>query len=229
MYYTQCINNIWTEQKQAPFSVDKNAGEPFFSADGKRLYFTCWSDDRSSSDIWYVERIADEWGEPQLLPSPVNTDSYDYSYSESADGVGYITSQRSGGVDLWRVRRSPDLTYQAENLGSVVNSPTEDFSSCIAPDGSYLIFASYRSSAYSEQSLWISFNKGNDEWTAPVDMEESGAGINIRNYWQISPSISPDGKYLFFCHHAAARDSIHLYWVSTHIIEGLKEIAFAAQ
>ncbi len=232
MYTTQCINNIWTEQKQAPFSVGKNAGEPAFSADGKRLYFTCWNYDIPESDIWYVERIADGWGEPQILSLPVDSNTLDYSYTESADGVGYFTSNRpwegSSSVDLWRLRRSPNLTYQVENLGSIVNSSTEDFSPCIAPDGSYLIFASYRASRYSEQSLWISFNKGNDEWTAPVDMEESGAGINIRMYWQISPSLSPDGKYLFFCHHAAARDSIHLYWVSTHIIEGLKKIAFAA-
>jgi hypothetical protein len=227
IFFTKYINNAWTEQKEAPFSVALNhkAQIPFFSADGKRLYFN------SDYNIGYIERIDSGWSEPQFLPSPINTDSAEYFYSETADGVGYFTSNRSGGVnnslDIWRVDRSPDSSFQVENLGPIVNSGTEDFSPCIAPDGSYLIFASYRSSAYSDQALWISFNKGDSSWTAPVDMEISKAKINIRRYWQIAPSLSPDGKYLFFCHHAAARDSIHMFWVSTHIIVGLKKVAFA--
>jgi hypothetical protein len=227
IFFTKYINNAWTEQKEAPFSVALNhtAQIPFFSADGKRLYFN------SDYKIGYIERIDSGWSEPQFLPAPINTDSMNYFYSETADGVGYLSSNRPGGVnnslDLWRVDHVTDSTYQVENLGPVVNSGTEDFSSCIAPDGSYLIFASYRSSAYSEQALWISFNKGENSWTKPIDMEISKAKINIHRYWQIAPSLSPDGKYLFFVHHAAARDSIHIFWVSTHIIVGLKKYAFA--
>ena len=228
IFFTKYINNAWTEQKEAPFSIALNhtAQVPFFSSDGKRLYF------HSNYNIAYIERKDSGWSEPQFLPSPINSDTADYFYSETDDGsVGCFTSDRPGGVnnseDIWSVVRSSDSTFKVLNLGSIVNSGTDDFSPCIAHDGSYLIFASYRSSAYSEQSLWISFNKGGNKWTVPIDMEISKAKINIPRYWQIAPSLSPDGKYLFFCHHAAARDSIHMFWVSTHIIGGLKKYAFA--
>lgn len=231
IYYMKYENNAWTEQEELPLSVklDHKATTPFFSASGNRLYFD-YSTSDNVIDIQFVERTSGGWGDPQILPLPFNTGSTDYSYSETADGIAYITSNRPGSIgnslDIWRIKPLTDSTYQSENLGATVNSSTEDFISGISPDGSYLIFASYRSSAYSEQSLWISFNKGNG-WTAPIDMENSKAKINIPRYWQISPSLSPDGKYLFFTHHANNRDSIHIFWVSTHIIGGLKKAAFA--
>ncbi len=192
--YTKRVNNTWTEQLALPFNGNQNAGSPFLSADGNKLYF------EKESDIWMVERISGGWGEPRRLPSPVNTTSDENYYSETDDGIGYITSNRPGGkgnLDIWQIRSLPNDSFQIENLGPIVNSSTEDFTSVIAHDGSYIIFASYRYSSYSLQDLWISFYKGKNEWSMPIGMERSGAKINVTAYCQHSPTLSPDGKYLF--------------------------------
>jgi hypothetical protein len=58
-------------------------------------------------------------------------------------------------------------------------------------------------------------------------LEKSNAKINIPDYFQIYPSLSPDGKYLFFNRHfqVAGVWTMDIYWVSTHILDTLKKIA----
>ncbi len=225
IYYTKRVNNKWSAQVKAPFSLNHTTHDPFFSADGKILYFTYNTTDWSH--IWFVERTQEGWGEPQQLPSPINSDAKDQSYSETINGVAYIQSDRiNGDWDIWRIQQLSDQSLKAENLGPIVNSPEMDVSPCIAPDGSYLIFSSSRPGGRSIQDLYICFNKGNNEWTAPVNMEISCAGINTAGYNKLCPSLSPDGKFLFFCNHAHDRSKIDIYWVSTKVIDDIKKEVF---
>ncbi len=225
IYYTKYVNNKWTEQVEAPFSANNKIGSssPFISADGKSLYFV------RDGDIWMVERTIEGWGEPQLLPSPINSTSRENSYTETADGVAYISSKRPGGfggIDNWRIARLSDQSLQAENLGPILNSPSFDVSPCIAPDGSYLIFGSERNGRRGEAHLYISFNKGNNEWTTPVNMNSCGAKINNETAHHNSPSLSPDGKFLFFVRHETMLD-MDIYWVSASIIDDIRTQVFA--
>ena len=173
-----------------------------------------------------VERQTGKWGEPQKLPSPINLGTYSGYYSETADGVAYINSERSGGFgsdDIWCIHPSSN---QAENLGSKVNASGQDSYPCVAHDGSFLIFSSTRSGKIGYQDLYICFDKGNDEWTVPVNMEINGAGINVSSRHQAYPSLSPDGRFLFFTRHTASGDIEDIYWVSTNVIDTLRKIAF---
>jgi uncharacterized protein (TIGR02145 family) len=217
IFYTKLVNNTWTKKEEAKFSIGQNVSLISLSSDGKRLFF------EKDGDIWKVERTTGEWGELQCLPAPINSASTETGYTETADGIVYFDSNRPGGFgqyyDIWRINPT---TAQAEDLGSIVNSGITQATPCIAPDGSYLIFSRLINE---RPSLVISFNKGNDVWTVPVDMDRSGAGINILN--QISPLLSPDGKYLFFNRHTGfpITNIADIYWVSTSIIDTLKKIA----
>ncbi len=220
IYQSKYVNNKWTEQAEAPFSVNNNVSSPSLSADGKRLFFV------KEGDIWKVERTQKGWGEPQVLPSPINSDSREGAYTETTDGDIYISSKRDGGfgnTDNWRIRRLPDQSLQAENLGSILNTSLLDYSPFIAPDGSYLIFGSYRGRR--DGLLYISFNKGNDEWTAPINMNSCGAKVNNTTAHHSNPSLSPEGKFLFFRRHEA--DTImDIYWVNAGVISNLKKEVF---
>jgi hypothetical protein len=221
LYYIKCENNKWTDPVIPPFSVNQEIATPIFSSDGKKLYYTKWSSDYSSSHIWMVEHAAGGWGVPQLLPSPINLASFDGGYAETSDSVVYFWSSRSGNSDIWFKRPS---SAQAENLGSIINSISTEGSPCIAPDGSYLIFNSGRTGKIGFGDLYVSFSKENNEWTTPVNMNSGGAGINLPIYDQIYPSLSPDGKYLFFQRNKMDAQT-DIYWVSTHILDNLKKIA----
>jgi len=215
IYYTKRINKSWTEKVEFPYSVS------FFSKDGNTLYID------KDNDIWTIERTAGGWGEPQSLPALINTSSFESGYTETNDSVAYIYSNRPGGVgkdyEIWRIPRINGKYQKTENLGSLVNSTPRNVTPCIAPDVSYLIFTQ---SDGTYEHLCISFNKGNAGWTKPVDMDKSGAGIN--KLFQNSPTLSPDGKYLFYnCHSSEDVSVSDIYWVSTNVLVGLKKYVFA--
>jgi Tol biopolymer transport system component len=229
IYFTKRNNNAWTAPQEASFSVNRKVLSPFISADGKRLYFTEFNSASFICKIYMVERNAEGgWGEPKLLPSPINV-ANDGNYVETADGVGYLDSSRPGSLDsngdIWCIRRNTDQSLKAESLGSIVNTKDQDSYPCVAPDGSFLIFSSTRSGKYGNQDLFISFNKGNNVWTVPISMEKSGAKINIAKSFQDYPSISPDGKFLFFRRANNDFSKSDIYWVSTSVIDTLKKIA----
>jgi len=224
IYYSKYENAVWTKQKEAPFSIKRKINYPFLSSDGNKLYFNLLTTDWKKSDICYVERTAGGWGEPQLLSSPINSDFYDGEYTETTDGSVYLCSNRSGTWDIWCKHPLADNAY---SLRDILNFTYDLSQPCIAKDGSYIIFSSYGSSTKYQQ-LYISFNKGNNEWATPLTMEKSGAKINLANYSQVSPSLSPDGKYLFFSRHNEAGEPFDIYWVSTSVIDTLKKIAMPA-
>ncbi len=215
IYYTKCVNNVWTDQVDAELSVGHSVALPSFSLDGNKLYF-----DRVGAEpnhIWVVQRTEQGWSDAQLLSSPINynyTGYTDFSYSETADGTAYITSDRPGGrggMDIWRIRQMPGQMLQAENLGAIVNSDAHDYEPCVDPYGQYLIFASQRSGGHGATDLYVSYNNGNGGWTTPFNMDSLGAGYNTSGD-EYAPSLSPDGRYLFFARYNGVQGDI--YWVA---------------
>jgi hypothetical protein len=226
IYCKKYSNKSWSQEEEASFSKGHNTLSPFISADGKTMFFSYWNTDWSEASIYKAERTVNGWGDPLLLSSPVNSTSNDWDYRNTADEDIYFTSNRPGGSgsgDIWYIKH---LSDQAMNMGTTINSSGFDAQPCISPDGSYLIFSSFRTGKIGEQDLFICFNKENDDWTVPINMEKSGAKINLANQHQGSPTISPDGKYLFFFRHNIEGTVSDIYWVSTNIIDTLKKIAF---
>ncbi len=214
IYYTKQINGKWQKQIEIPALQNQNFSISSLSADGNRLYL------EKDNDIWKAERVSGVWEQAQRLFPPFNSTYNDHGYSESANGVVYVGSSRNGGLrkmfEIWRI---PPGSDKAENLGPIINAMPRSTTPCIAPDGSFLIFSQ---SDTTYEALVISFNKGNNEWTAPVDMDVTGAGINISGY-QNCPRLSPDGKYLFYNSHDSENPNVSdIYWVSTDVIKDIK-------
>jgi len=221
LYFSRYEEMMWTDPVYTSFLEDYDPWVLFFSADNKKIYFTnlIFGDNH----IWVVERDTAEWGEPTKLPSPINSDYVEFGYSETTDGFIYFSSSRDNPItiDIWCINPS---TGQAESLGTKVNSPSSDDNPIISPDGSYLIFQSSRQSDF--LNLYICFNKGKNEWTSPV---KPGPKINIPQPILLNPSLSPEGKYLFFCRTNDPDNNWDIYWVSTSFIPKLRKIAFAPQ
>ena len=86
---------MWTAPKLAPFSENYNAGAPVFSYDGKKLYFSSTRPRNSGSgnsdgNIWYVEKIGNQWSVPKLLNDIINTDRREVVLSISKQGTLYF-------------------------------------------------------------------------------------------------------------------------------------------
>jgi hypothetical protein len=217
VYYTKRVDDVWTPQVLAPFAQPGHSyAQPFFSADGKKLYFS------SGDGIWAVERTAQGWGNPQVLPSPISSAGGAGEYSQTTDGTAYFESVRPGGmglVDVWRARPGqPGQPVQVENLGPPVNTSTYDSDPFVSPDGKYLIFSSNRSDTIGGADLYVTFATGDGGWTAPVNLNKYCPGINTGAI-EYGASLSPDGRYLFFVRLNYNAQQCDVWWVENPMRE----------
>jgi Tol biopolymer transport system component len=216
LYYSKCVDNVWTPQRLAPFAQPGHAYlQPFFSADGKILYFT--SNQNGSYDIWSVGRTATGWGKPLILPTPINGFDYQAEYSQTTDGTAYVESTRPGGtgkIGLWRIQ--PPLPGQpsvAEHLGGSMDSGTWDSDPYVSPDGKQLFFSSGRPGGCGGADLYVTTPDGNGGWTTPVNLNAYCPGINTGAI-EYGPSLSPDGRYLFFVRLDPKEKQCDVWWVA---------------
>lgn len=214
IYYAELAGNSWSEPVEIPSLKNQNFAFYGLSADDSSIYLG------KDNKIWESRLTNGIWEKPELLPEPINSTFGNYGSSETGDGVIYFFSNRPEGtgktLEVWRFL---PVSGTVENLGAIINANIRNITPCIALDGSYII---YSQSDTNYEYLYISFNKGNNEWSEPINMDESGIKINIGTY-QNSPSLSHDGKYLFFNSHNSDDERLSdIYWVSTEVIDSLR-------
>lgn len=109
----------------------------------------------------------------------------------------YFGSGRPGGhgkTDLYRARLKDGKFAEPENLGPSINSSADEYEGCIAADESFLVFmAAGRLDSLGGGDLYVSYQK-DGKWTAAKNLGPKINGPGL----EISPYLSPDGKYFFF-------------------------------
>lgn len=210
----------WTEPRVAPFSGRWKDADPHISPDGAWVYFisnrplpgdsgVVLTKGRDNFDIWFAERLANgEWGRPRHLGAPVSLPATSqWSPSVATNGNLYFGTMRAGGrggTDLWISRLVSGVYQPPENLGDSINTRADEVEPWIAPDESYLIFsASGRPSALGGHDLYISYRR-NGVWQRPLRLPEP---INSTAN-DLNPSVSPDGRYLYFTSTRSVFDTI---------------------
>jgi len=210
IYFSRLIGKEWTPIKKTDFTKGEKDQEihPSVSPDGKRIYFTALSSDLSYNKIWYVNRLKDSWSDAAELDSPVNNDQVFYPI-QSSNG------------DLYYFNILKGKNYHASGEGdnfSKISQVEIDFGVhvFVSPSEDYLVMnaRNKEDSSRNDNDLYVCFKGENGTWTKPINL---GNGINT-NFNDKTPSISPDGKYLFFSRDEADGKS-NVYWVSTKVIE----------
>jgi Tol biopolymer transport system component len=136
------------------------------------------------------------------------------------DGTLYFLTHYEGVRGNYGIYRSKQINgkyTKPEPLPKTINSSHYDWTPFISPDESYLIFASGRKGSYGFNDLYISFNKGNNNWTKPKNM---GPAINDGSQVRF-PAVSPDGKYLFF-NRSTREKHDDVFWIDAKIIDKFK-------
>lgn len=206
------LEDGWTAPAVLPFSGRYADADPAFAPGGDRLYFISMrppdgeGPPREDWDLWAVERTESGWGEPWNLGAPVNTDSLEVYPSVAADGTLYFSSGRPGGLgknDLYRSRFVDGGWTDPENLGAPINTEFSEGDLFVASDESYIVFVSSgRPDSLGGGDLYVSFRAESGAWSPAVNLGET---INSR-WTEYCPSVSPDGKYLFFTSYRVVRD-----------------------
>lgn len=189
----------WATPAVAPFSGGGLDKEPYFSPDGRRLYFASrrpydgkdlTRGGEGAYDLFVVERAGDGWTEPRPLTG-ANSPTYDNYPAVARGGTLYFASHRSSGRNDLFVSRFVDGAYQAAEPLEALNTPATEADPWIAPDESYLIFSSDRPGGAGSGDLYVS-RRRSGQWSAPVSL---GPLVNTADY-EYTPFVH--GEWLYF-------------------------------
>jgi hypothetical protein len=219
------IGNLWTCPQITPYD-----SSPVFSPDGKRLYYLPFGEENGEKDgPHFVEREDNQWSQPVCMDLikrfPEIKAIYNHSFTNN--GTLYFLGHAEGYWNNFGIYRSEliDGNYtQPELLPASINIPgnTRNWTPFIAPDESYLLFSSSRCEDKTDDGdIYISFRKSDGSWMLPVYLDEK---INS-NRPERFPSVTPDGKYLFFTRFVS-RGNEDVMWVSADIINKIKKEVF---
>ncbi len=209
-------------------SVNSSSGDvsPSVTPDGLELYFESYRSN-NYGDLWVTmrETTEDPWGEAMNLGPTVNTSGRDGGSSISTDGLElYFASDRPGGsgtIDIWMTRRATrgDDWGSPVNLGSTVNSEAAELRPAISSDGLQLYFCDHtvlRTGGYGQSDLWMTSRLSvSDPWGLPVNL---GPTVNSSAHDRY-PSISGDGRALFFSSNRSGGQGNHDIWFSRWVVE----------
>jgi Tol biopolymer transport system component len=159
-------------------------------------------------NIWVVTRRADgTWSEPTLVGAPVSVPhGRDIHNVVVGDGTMFVASSRPGGAgrsDIYRVSADGAI----ERLGPPINDAQSQPDLYVSPDGRRMILVvTDAEGGLGGDDLYVSTWR-DGAWTTPRNL---GAPINSSEY-EYGPSISPDGRWLYFTSHR--RGSADIYRV----------------
>jgi WD40-like Beta Propeller Repeat len=210
----------WTEPRVAPFSGRWSDADPHIAPDGAWIYWisnrplpgdsgAVLTKGREFYEIWFAEKTATgEWGQPRHLGAPVSTGTATlWSPSVASSGNLYFGTTRPGGRggnDIWISRLVNGVYQPPENLGDSINTRAGEVEPWIAPEESYLIFSAQgRPDGLGDHDLYISFRR-DGVWRRALHLP---APINSEA-GDLNPSVSPDGRYLFFSSTRSTLDTI---------------------
>jgi Tol biopolymer transport system component len=213
--FTRREGKEWAVPKVAPFSGEYTDNWPWFSPDGKRLYFSsrrpsAGSDTPSETDgLWYVARTLHGWSVPKQIRSPS-----DFGRN---DGTIYVAAHLPGGfgsLDIYRLEWNGDTYRMPENLGPSVNTKYEEYGPCVSPCESYILFVRYQDAEIGAKvGLHLSFRQQVGAWSPAINISERLDSLRSVRF----PGLSPDGRWLFFV--PAGGENVH--WVSSKILDGV--------
>lgn len=225
--FSKKIKDKWSKPVTAVFSGQFNDLEPFFSADGLRLYFAsnrpmeAKGKETKDYDIWYVERksVRDSWSEPINMGAPVNSKNNEFYPSIAANNNLYFTSdaETASSKDNIYMCKWVNGKYDSPlSLGDSVNTAGYEFNAFVAPDESYLLFTAYnRKEGLGSGDLYISY-KRNGNWSAATNV---GTAINSTQM-DYCPFVDTQNGILYF---TSKRNSVAKQFEKRETIEVIQK------
>jgi predicted esterase len=210
IFVSKVENNFWSEPKIASFSGEYFDFEPHITPDGSRLYFGSrrpmnGGDNSETMRQWYLERTPSGWSSPQPLGFPFN--DFQVMYISVAMNRNLYFSVDTYEAGIWYSKYLEGKYQYPVKLPDQINYLTAVLHPYIAPNESYIVFDVKSEKKSSSPDLFISYRDPDNNWTKAEKLKNN---INISS--EMCPSVSPDGKYLFF-----ARDG-DIYWTDMNII-----------
>lgn len=199
---TKKLKGKWQKPEVTMFSGKDTDLEPFFSADGLRLYFSSnrlkdKTDTIADFDIWYVERKSksEKWSEPINMGAPINTLENEFYPCITKSNNFYFTCDANatkGKDDIFLSKWNNGKYEVPVSMTDSINSEGFEFNAFVAQDESYILYTCYnKKGGLGSGDLYISYNK-NGNWTSAKNMND----INCK-YMDYCPFVDAQGNLYF--------------------------------
>ena len=206
--YTRIEDGRWTKPK--PVSLSKGAKkeemEAFFSWDGRHIFFAPY-DEGLDVRIWKVDSHEDGWLHPQPLKGQISDESAFFPTSSKKGSLYYSNiAQRK----IYKALLENDVVKESGEAG--VEFGGHGF---IAPDESFMLVDSIQDDSRGKQDIYVAFRNEDGGWSKPLNL---GDEVNTE-YFETCPTLSSDGKYLFFRRYNEPGEISNIYWIDSRVIE----------
>ena len=133
---------------------------------------------------------------PVNLGDSINSTALEYFPSLTIDGSKMIFTRRiNNDEDFYESNFMNGVWSKARPVGGKINTNFNEGAQNISQDGQWLIFTGCNyPEGLGSCDLYIAYKTKNGSWTEP---ENIGPVVNT-DYWESSPSLSPDKKDLYF-------------------------------
>lgn len=211
LFQHRWLGGEWSPPEAVPFSNAFTDYQPVLSPDGQRLFFTSTRPQPDTvrelrQNIWVSHRDANGWAAPEIV-AELATPGWDGYAVPTRSGRLYFVSDRQGGlggVDIWTARPQLDGRYGPAVNVAAVNSAASDSDIWVDPDERFMVFtrsvepaANAGPGVRAEIDLWVAL-RSNGVWHRPRRLDR----VNSPE-WELSPTVTPDGRYLFFARRGA--------------------------
>ncbi len=213
-----CVENLWTKPEGISFL--KDCRDISISNNGKQMIY--FKDATNGENIWIAKRENEliEWESFTELNQNINQFDVHWGATITNDNTLFFGAglNEDAPYDIYCSQYISGDYQEAIKLGAEIN--TTDFledNPFIAPDGSYLLFT--RSTPdWMQKNIYISYYEETSSlWTAA---EKLPYPINTGSH-ELSPRITPDGKYFFFLSERSGK--LVPYWMNTQELFKLKK------
>lgn len=206
------VGDMWLKPQKANLNQEGFwEQEAFFSPDGNDIYYAV--SDSGYTKIWLSHKTKSGWSRGERLNSPINDSSKRVFYATfSNNGNLYYTN-----VDKLKIHMSEPNNGEYDSFNEI-GLPRAGHA-YIAPDEDFILFDSRQSDGYGKTDIYIAFKTVSGIWSEPINL---GPQINTE-YLETCPSLSQDGKYIFFGRYNEVDEKSNIYWISSGIIEELRE------
>jgi len=221
IYFSKLEDKKWTNPKKANFTKGKKVGEmhPFVNPNGDKIYFTAHDEftlphHKESIKTWYVNRLEISWSNAIQLDSPVNDDFVFYS-NQAKNGDLFYTN-----VSKFKMYYAPNKNGKFPEVHEVeIEFGIHGF---ISPSQDFLVVnaRNKEDDQRKDSDIYVYFKKKDGTWSKPINL---GNEVNS-NFGETCPSITPDGKYLFFSRYNEEDGLSNFYWVSEEIINKVRPV-----
>lgn len=205
---------LWKTPELASFSktnVTWDEVDVWLSRSGQELFYISNAPARGfakgSVNIWRVRRNGVDWGEPHVLPRPVNSDYNELFPVTTNRDVLYFVSDRPDGLgerDLYLATKTGSQFDKIVGLGPQLNTPERESDAFVSADEEFMIVTSERTGGLGGADLYLSRRNNDGEWGDLVNM---GAPLNSASH-DYAPIVTADGQYIFFSRGG------DIYWVA---------------